>query len=120
MSIVPVHGPHTWGQEFFAESASIIVNLLGPMDLEFKSKMLGPEVADEADPYEWDFGDGTHVVNGFEVRHVYATPGTFTVKMTVDTTEGPVEDQIEITLDGNGFRAEVRELPEHAEAKPAA
>ena len=118
MSIAPVHGPHSWGQPFFAESASIIVNLLGPLDLEFKSKVR--QVLATEDPYEWDFGDGTQVANGFEVRHVFAVPGTFVVQMTAQTSEGPVTDQIEITLDGNGHRAPITELMQPREKAKAA
>ena len=118
MSIVPVHGPHTWGQPFFAESDSIIVNWLGPMDLEFKSKVR--QVEDSPDPYEWEFGDGTQVMDGFEVRHVFAVPGTFVVRMTAQTPGGPVTDQIEITLDGNGHRAMIEELQPKRKAKAKA
>ena len=116
--MIAVHGPHTWGQPFFAESAEIIVNMLGPLDLEFKSKTTAQ--TETEDPFDWDFGDGTPLVtNGFEVRHVFADPGTFVVTMTLHTTTGPVTDQVEITLDGNGFRAEVAEL-EQPKRKPKA
>jgi PKD domain len=111
MSVIAVHGPHTWGQPFFAQSENILVNLLGPYELEFKSSFDGGATLASEDPYEWDFGDGTQLVNGFEVRHVFATPGTFVVRLTIDTTEGPVVDQVEITLgpDGNGLMAEDEE-----------
>ena len=119
MSIVAVHGPHTWGQPFFAESDNILVNLLGPYEFEFKSNFDGT-IAPTEDPFEWDFGDGTQVVNGFEVRHVFATPGTFVVQLTIDTAEGPVVDQVEITLgpDGNGLGAD--EEPEEETTPEAA
>jgi PKD domain len=119
MSIVAVHGPHTWGQPFFAESDNILVNLLGPYEFEFKSKFAGT-LAPTEDPFEWDFGDGTQVVNGFEVRHTFATPGTFVVQLTIDTAQGPVVDQVEITLgsDGNGLRAD--EGPEEETTPEAA
>lgn len=119
MSVVAVHGPHTWGQPFFAESDMIIVNLLGPLDLEFKSKNV-PDLASVEDPYEWDLGDGTQIVNGFEVTHTFSDPGTFVVTLTVQTTDGPVTDQIEITLDGNGHRAAVTELQAAKEKRRAA
>jgi PKD repeat protein len=119
MSIVAVHGPHTWGQPFFAKSDNILVNLLGPSEFEFKSNFDGGAVLASEDPYEWDFGDGTQLVNGFEVRHVFATPGTFVVQLTIDTTEGPVVDQVEITIgpDGTGLKAE--EEPEETTPEAA-
>ena len=114
MSIVPVHGPHTWGQPFFATSDNILVNLLGPYELEFKSREIPPDLISE-DPYEWDFGDGTQVVNGFEVTHTYAVPGVYVVRLTIDTTQGPVTDQIEITLGPDGARS-IEEPEEESEA----
>jgi PKD domain len=116
MSIVPVHGPHTWGQPFFATSENILVNMLGPYELEFKANSGDGTVLASEDPYEWDFGDGTQVVNGYEVTHTYAVPGTYVVRLTIDTTEGPVIDQVEITLGPDGARSieEPEEEPEAA------
>ncbi|MBO6052021.1 MAG: PKD domain-containing protein [Bacteroidales bacterium] len=31
----------------------------------------------------WDFGDGTPEVHGFEPQHVYAQPGTYTIKLHI-------------------------------------
>jgi hypothetical protein len=36
----------------------------------------------------WDWGDGTKTTGGPNVNHTYASPGTFTVKMTFTDTEG--------------------------------
>ncbi len=33
--------------------------------------------------YSWDFGDGTAPVLGFQVPHAFATPGTYSVTLTV-------------------------------------
>jgi PKD domain len=99
MSIVPVHGPVTWGQPFYAVNDDIAINLLGPLDLEFKaltrSGLLGE------DPYTWDFGDGSpELDNGYKVRHIYASAGTKTVTVQINTTEGVKTGSITFTLDG--------------------
>jgi hypothetical protein len=79
-------------------SEQILVNKLGPLELQFKSLVTTNLIA--PDSYAWDFGDGTQVIDGREVIHTYATPGTFIVAMNVETTGGPVADQVEVTLDG--------------------
>ena len=38
--------------------------------------------------YSWDFGDGTGVVTGKTPAHTFATAGTFTVRLTVQDTQG--------------------------------
>ena len=38
--------------------------------------------------YTWDFGDGTEVVGGKTPAHTFATAGTFTVRLTVQDTQG--------------------------------
>lgn len=40
-----------------------------------------------ADPYRWDFGDGS-TGTGQETGHVYAAAGTYTVTLTVETAAG--------------------------------
>jgi PKD domain len=114
MDMIAVHGPHTWGQPFYAESDHIYVNMLGPYELEFKSKGIPNPLA--ADEYGWDFGDGIQTVDGYEVRHTYQQTGVFTVAMTVETTTGTITDTVEVTLDGNGFR----EIPQVEEEEDEA
>lgn len=102
--VVAVHGPHTWGQPNFARNADILVNLLAPLEFEFKALGLG------GFEWEWNFGDGTITrrINGYEVTHIFPGPGTYTIKVTVQSGNGPRTAEITITVpDG-----ELRELPE--------
>ena len=102
MSVVPVHGPQTWGQPFYAENDDLAVNLLGPLYLEVKAKARsGLESREPA--YSWNFGDGTPiVVNGYEVTHRYAAPGEKVIRVDIDTEEGVVTKSITVNLDSNG------------------
>lgn len=118
MSIVSVHGPHTWGQPFFAQTDEIAINILGPLDLEFKFlRQTDITPALVKDPFDWDFGDGSELENGFEVRHIYATPGEKTVTVQVETAEGVRTASITFTLPSNG---EVTELPKRKRRAKAA
>jgi PKD repeat protein len=102
MSLVPVHGPTMWGYVTLAESDHIIVHVLNEYELEFKAKSISDlDISEE--PYIWDFGDGTQVVNGRYVSHTFA-PGTFTVTLNIETTQGTITDDVEVTVDGNGHR----------------
>ena len=117
--MIAVHGPHTWGQPFFAETDDIIVNLLGPMELEFKTRDPG-NVASVEDPFEWDFGDTTELENGFEVRHIYATPGEYVVTVRKQTPTGVETYSITVTLPGhNGYRATEESEEEVAQPRAA-
>jgi PKD repeat protein len=111
MSIVSVHGP-TMSTPPVVESDHIIVNILSsPEELEFKSKVRSSLASEDA--YEWDFGDGTpRIIDGYKVTHTFA-PGTFVVALSVETTEGLITDQVEITVNGDGHRDEV--APEELE-----
>lgn len=121
MSIVAVHGPHTWGQPFFAQTDEIAINILGPFDLEFKFlRQTDITLALVADPYDWDFGDGSELENGFEVRHIYATPGEKTVTVRVETSEGVRTSSITFTLPDDGKSGEVTELPKRKRRAKAA
>ena len=118
MSIVSVHTP-SMSTSPLVETEFIIVNVLSsPNELEFKSKVREHLLADDA--FEWDFGDGTpRVIDGYKVTHTFA-PGTFVVAMSVATTEGQVEDQVEITVSGDGQHQVVAtEEPEEAQRKAA-
>ncbi len=53
--------------------------------------------------YEWDFGDGSPVVQGEEVRHTYSTPGTFTWRLRV-LRDGAVCERTGTIAISNGTR----------------
>jgi uncharacterized repeat protein (TIGR02543 family) len=38
--------------------------------------------------YEWDFGDGSPVFDGFNAAHIYETPGNYTATLTVTDADG--------------------------------
>ena len=40
--------------------------------------------------HDWDFGDGTQVSGGIVIAHTYATPGTYTVELTLTDDSGEV------------------------------
>lgn len=40
--------------------------------------------------YEWDFGDGKSILGSSDISHIYASPGIYTVKLTVHDNEGLV------------------------------
>src|SRR5262245_51196557 len=117
MSIVSVHGP-TMSTPPLLETEFIIVNILSsPNELEFKSKVRDHLLAPDA--FEWDFGDGTpRIIDGYKVTHTFV-PGTFTVTLSVETTEGLVTGQVEITLNGDGQHLEVAEESEEAQLEAA-
>ena len=49
--------------------------------------------------YEWDFGDSSPVVHGFNAAHVYTTADTFTVTLTVTDINGDTDDAtVEVTV----------------------
>lgn len=100
-------------EPFLVETDLIIVNTLGGLELELKAKVRDNLAGDDA--YEWDFGDGTpRVVNGYEVTHVFE-PGTYTVSLSIETTEGTLTDQVEITIDSNGHRSFEEPEPQELE-----
>jgi hypothetical protein len=111
MSIVPVHGPTMWGYATLAESDHIVVHLVIENLLEFKAKT-GSDLEPSEDHYVWDFGDGTQVVNGRYVSHTFAEPGTYTVTLQIETTEDPITDEVEVTVDGNDRLVEEDEREE--------
>jgi PKD domain len=114
--MIAVHGPHTWGEPFFASNDFIMVNLLGPLELEFKTR--DPGSAAVEDPFDWDFGDTAGLDNGFEVRHIYAAPGEYTVTVRVQTTEGEKTSSITFTLPAT-TRAGKKEGEERIQPKAA-
>ena len=96
--MIAVHGPHTWGQPFYAQTDDLVVNLLGTLLVEVKSlNTVDIQGGDSA--YHWDFGDGTpDVIDGFEVTHRYSTPGEKVITVQVSTTHGLVTNSITINL----------------------
>jgi hypothetical protein len=122
--MIAVHGPHTWGQPFYAQTEELVVNLLEPLEIEVKS-LTSSDIQDGDSAYHWDFGDGTPLVmNGFEVTHQYAAPGEKVITVTVSTEAGPVVHSITINLPegeqlvmGNG---ETLQMPEPRKAGKAA
>jgi hypothetical protein len=109
--VIAVHGPHTWGQPFFAQTEDLAINVLGPQELEVK--FLGYSTGGDTD-YVWDFGDNSPtVINGFEVRHTYTSPGPITIRVTVQTPKGPKTAEISLVVpDGEARDAEVQALPQ--------
>jgi hypothetical protein len=96
MSMVSVHGS-AWMEPFFTENDHIAVNLLGEGRVEFKYKG-----RDEVQglSYSWDFGDGTTMVDGYEVTHTYGEPARRTIKVQVTTYDGVLNESIEVYFGG--------------------
>jgi hypothetical protein len=118
MSIVSVHGPNTWGQPFLAQSEFIFINLLGEGRVEFKSPLRFDLADNDPDPYEWDFGDGSSRVNGYETTHTFDVPGVKTVRLRINTKNGVVEDSVSFTLpNGDG---DVQAIPQPKRRRKAA
>ncbi len=59
--------------------------------------------------YEWDFGDGTSIASGQSVTHTYASPGSYTWKLT--TTAGAGATTINTIAGGYGENAPARQAP---------
>ena len=55
-----------------------------------------------ASSYIWDFGDGNEG-EGIEISHEYQNPGNYIVKLTIGNGQINSEDEIEITIDFDGF-----------------
>ena len=55
-----------------------------------------------ASSYIWNFGDGSEG-EGIEISHEYQNPGKFIVKLTISNGQVESEDEIEITIDFDGF-----------------
>ena len=55
-----------------------------------------------ASSYIWNFGDGSEG-EGIEISHEYQNPGKFIVKLTISNGQIESEDEIEITIDFDGF-----------------
>ena len=55
-----------------------------------------------ASSYLWDFGDGNEG-EGIEISHEYQNPGNYIVKLTIGNGQINSEDEIEITIDFDGF-----------------
>lgn len=48
--------------------------------------------------YEWDFGDGASAA-GAQASHVYATPGTYTARLTVHSGDESASDAVTVQVD---------------------
>ena len=55
--------------------------------------------------YEWDFGDGTPVSSAANPRHLYATAGTYTAKLTVTYADGEKASKTTSVTVGNDASA---------------
>jgi len=82
-------------------SVSLVVNNVNPaivssympsgsegQTLVFTSAATDPAGADDPLSYSWDFADGTAVVTGSSVQHVFADNGTYAVTITVEDDDG--------------------------------
>jgi hypothetical protein len=58
----------------------------------------GPFLTDELTALVWDFGDGSPVVDGLNVAHVYADDGVYTATFTTVYDFGEIYDSVEITV----------------------
>lgn len=56
--------------------------------------------SEEADDYEWNFGDG-ETATGAAASHIYAATGTFTVTLTVENKTGTDQTNKQIIVGGN-------------------
>ena len=49
--------------------------------------------------WNWDFGDGTSIIGGSTVQHVYGQPGIFNVQLTVTSSLGCSDNQFTIAVE---------------------
>jgi len=63
-----------------------LTRFYAPMPVFFEGWRSIPR--DQLISYEWDFGDGSPPVTGFNAAHVFEEPGTYTVTLTVRDTIG--------------------------------
>ncbi len=81
-----------------------VAKISGPYQGEIDQK-ISFDASDSYDPngdsmtYKWDFGDG-NTAYGEKVTHIYKKPGKYTIKLTLEDTQGLTETEkrtIEIT-----------------------
>ncbi len=75
------------GDPFTAHVSAIPVLGLAPLRVDFQGSVTGPPSFTYT--YSWDFGDGQTCDDDQFPQHIYAAPGTYTVKLKV---EGEVPD----------------------------
>lgn len=105
---------HPTFEPFFAETADLIINVIGDLYIEVKSKHLENLAGENA--YTWDFGDSTGAVNGNEVTHTYDVPGEKTITVQINTKSGVLTHSITFVLpDGSGQT--LHRLPEQKKSE---
>lgn len=63
----------------------------GANDINFTAITFTDATAPVGSECTWDFGDSSGTTTGLTATHTYTTPGTYNVKLTVDTAAlGPV------------------------------
>ena len=68
-----------------------------PMTVEF-SAALSSDPDNDPLTYTWNFGDGSPLVSGLTVSHVYANPGVYFATVTVDDGEGGSDTSDPLTI----------------------
>jgi hypothetical protein len=52
--------------------------------------------------FTWDFGDGTETVSGLLVKHIYQTPGSYTVTLTIVNGQQTYVAKQQLVVNGRG------------------
>ncbi|MFA6274820.1 MAG: chitobiase/beta-hexosaminidase C-terminal domain-containing protein, partial [Candidatus Paceibacterota bacterium] len=104
IALIEVNGP-SW-LETAAPYEDALTNYYAPHAVFFEGWGSGPD-RDYIESYVWDFGDDSSTFSGFNAAHVYETPGTYNVTLTVTDRSGRTDtDSVQITVqarDGNTY-----------------
>lgn len=66
-----------------------------PLEVHFESEGSCSETEGK---FTWDFGDGSAVSHEQKPTHTYTTPGTYTVRVTLEDPENKVTDSDEVLI----------------------